>query len=204
MTLNEGEHTISSENLLDMEAKNKLNVIDEQGYIIGEETREIIHKKGLLHREAHVWFFTPKGEIIFQHRSKNAETYPDLLDATVGGHVEIGMEYESTALQEMEEETGIRTPKDAMLFNQMVRSKTYDTATGMTNNVLRAIYAYRYDGKLENLRVEKDEAIGFEAWPLEKIFNIPARERNQFIPATLEKEGQEIFKKIQQLLPKHS
>ena len=68
----------------------KLNIIDENGNITGEETRENIHKQGLLHREIHVWFYTPKGEILFQHRAKDKDTYPDLLDATVGGHVEIG------------------------------------------------------------------------------------------------------------------
>lgn len=36
----------------------KLNIVDEDGNIIGEETRENIHKQGLLHREIHVWFYT--------------------------------------------------------------------------------------------------------------------------------------------------
>ena len=79
----------------------KLNIIDEDGKIIGEETRENIHNRGLLHREIHVWFYTAKDEIIFQHREKDKDTYPDLLDATVGGHVEIGSDYENTALQEL-------------------------------------------------------------------------------------------------------
>lgn len=32
-------------------AEELLNVVDEQGNIIGTETREKIHKEGLLHRE---------------------------------------------------------------------------------------------------------------------------------------------------------
>ena len=71
----------------------RLNIVDENGEIIGENTRENIHNQGLLHREIHVWFYTPKGEIIFQHREKDKDTYPDLLDATVGGHVEIGSDF---------------------------------------------------------------------------------------------------------------
>ena len=68
----------------------KLNIVGEQGKIISEETSESIHNKGLLHREIHIWFYAPESEIIFQHREKDKDTYPDLLDATVGGHVEIG------------------------------------------------------------------------------------------------------------------
>lgn len=178
----------------------KLSIVDETGNIIGEETRENIHRQGLLHREVHIWLYTPRDEVIFQHREKDKDTYPDLLDATVGGHIEIGMDYENSALQEMEEETGLKPDKDKLTFIQMVRSKTYDKATGMTNNVIRAIYAYRYDGKIEDLRVEKGKAIGFELWPLEKIFNISEEDKKRFIPAIFEEEILGIFRKVQKLL----
>jgi len=178
----------------------KLNVVDEQENIIGEETRENIHNQGLLHREIHVWFYTPEGEIIFQHREKDKDTYPDLLDATVGGHVEIGSDYENTAVQELEEETGIKAEKNNLAFVQMVRSKTSDPATNKTNNVVRAIYAYRYEGKVGNLQIEKGKAIGFESWPLEKIFNISDEDRKRFIPSIFEKDNLEIFSKIKELI----
>lgn len=177
----------------------KLNIVDENGNIIGEETRENIHKQGLLHREVHVWFYTPKGEIIFQHREKDKDAYPDLLDATVGGHVEIGSDYESSALQELEEETGIKAAKDNLVFIQMVRSKTYDEVTGMASNVIRAIYAYCYNRNVRDLKVEKSKAIGFEAWSFDKIFNIADEDRKRFIPAILEEEVLSIFRKIQKL-----
>ena len=178
----------------------KLNIVDEGGEIIGEETRENIHNQGLLHREIHVWFYTPKSEIIFQHREKDKDTYPDLLDATVGGHVEIGSDYENTALQELVEETGIQAEKNNLTFIQMVRSKTFDTATSKTNNVIRAIYAYRYDGNLENLKIEKGKAIGFELWTIEKLFNISTEDKKRFIPSIFEKDNLEIFAKIKKLI----
>src|SRR3989344_8108467 len=178
----------------------KLNTVDESGKVIGEETRENIHNQGLLHREVHVWFYTPKGEIIFQHREKDKDTYPDLLDATVGGHVEISLDYENTALQELQEETGIGVKKNNLAFIQMVRSKTFDMATNKTNNVIRAIYAYRYEGKVEDLKIEKGKAIGFESWPLETLFNISDEDKKHFIPSIFEKDNLEIFHKIEKLI----
>ena len=178
----------------------KLNIVDENGKIICEETRENIHNQGLLHREIHVWFYTPKGEIIFQHREKDKDTYPDLLDATVGGHVEIDSNYENTALQELAEETGIKIEKNNLAFIQMIRSKTFDITTNKTNNVIRAIYAYRYEGKVEDLKVEKGKAIGFESWSLEKIFNISDEDKKRFIPSIFEKQNLEIFAKVKKLL----
>src|SRR3990167_4461167 len=105
-----------------MKDDRKLNIVGEDGEVIGEATREDIHKQGLLHREIHVWFFTPKDEIIFQHRAKDKDTYPDLLDATVGGHVEIGSDYEDSALKEMEEETGIKANKNDLHFIETIRN----------------------------------------------------------------------------------
>jgi len=178
----------------------KLNIVDENGEIIGEETRENIHNQGLLHREIHVWFYTPKSEIIFQHREKDKDTYPDLLDATVGGHVEIGSDYEDTALQEVAEETGIKAEKNNLTFIQMVRSKTFDTATNKTNNVIRAIYTYCYRDKLEDLKIEIGKAIGFESWSIEKLFSISDEDKRRFIPSIFEKDNLEIFAKIKKLI----
>jgi len=178
----------------------KLNIIDEASKVISEKTREEIHKKGLLHKEIHVWFYTPKGEIIFQHREKNKDTNPDLLDATVGGHVEIGEDYENATLKEIQEETGIQVTVDNLTLIQIVRNKAYDKITNKTNNVKRAVYAYRFDRKIESLKVEKGKAIGFEAWPLEKIFNITKQDKVRFIPSIFDEETLKIFKKIQNLI----
>src|SRR3989338_3198176 len=118
-----------------------LNIVNENDEIVDEATRTEIHQNGLLHRETHVWFYTPKGEVIFQHRAKDKDTYPDLLDASAGGHVEIGSDYLKTALAEVAEETGLKIAADDLRFITMVRSKNYDPVTKKTNNVLRAIYA---------------------------------------------------------------
>lgn len=178
----------------------RLNVVDEQGNIFGEETRETIHRKGLLHREAHVWFYTPRGELIFQHRAKDKDTSPDLLDTTVGGHVEIGADYLGTALKEVSEETGLILKPDDLTSLLTGQTVSHDVVTGATNNVLRAVYAYRYAGRLEDLRVEDGVSQGFEAWPIERVLNVPDTERRRFIPSIFAPAQFEIFRKIQRLL----
>lgn len=82
----------------------------------------------------------------------------------------------------------------------MVRSKTFDIATNKTNNVVRAIYAYRYEGKVEDLKIEEGKSIGFESWPLEKLFNILSQDKKHFIPSIFEKDNLEIFAKIKELI----
>lgn len=178
----------------------KLNIIDENEKIIGKETRNNIHKKALLHKEIHVWFFTSKGEIIFQRRGKNKDTHPNLLDATVGGHVEIKESYQNSSLREMKEETGITVNIDDLCLITKIRNEAYDSITDMTNNVILAIFAYRYDDKIEDLEIENEESTGFEAWPIEKIINIAEKDKKHFIPAILENKFIKIFYKIQKLI----
>ncbi|MFH1367154.1 MAG: NUDIX domain-containing protein [Patescibacteria group bacterium] len=177
-----------------------LNIIDEAGKIIGEETREKIHRLGLLHREVHVWFYTSKAEIIFQHRAKDKDTFPDLLDASVAGHVEIGDSPLETALKEIEEEAGIKVKEKDLIFIGTIRNNSYDPATGTTNNAAKLVYAYKYDDGLNNLKVEKGKGIGFEAWPLEKIFTLLPEDKKRFIPTILGKDILSVFREIQKLI----
>ncbi|MFA6322042.1 MAG: NUDIX domain-containing protein [Candidatus Buchananbacteria bacterium] len=178
----------------------KLNIIDENGKIIGEETRENIHRQGLLHREINVWFYTPAGEIIFQHRGKNKDTYPNLLDATVGGHVEIGSDYLDTALKEIAEEAGINVKASDLILLKTVKSKSQDQITGKINYKIQAIFAYGYQEKIEDLLIEDGEATGFEAIDLKKLLTMSEPDKEKFVPSIFSPSGLDVFKTIQGLL----
>lgn len=177
-----------------------LSVVDENDNVIGQATRKEIHEKGLLHREIHVWFITPNGEIIFQHRAKDKDTFPDLLDATVGGHVEVGDSYEKTAFKEMEEETGVKgDPKDLHFITKFAK-RSYDPATKTTNNTIRAQYAYVYRGNLSDLKVEEGKALGFEAWPIDKLPHLEEKDRKKFIPLILGSDMLALFEQMKKLI----
>lgn len=114
----------------------QLEVINENDEVIGLESRKTIHQKGMLHREIHIWFMTPNREIIFQHRAKDKDTYPDKLDATVGGHVDPGMTYDDTAIKEGKEETGTELDPARLKMIKKMRKQSFDEATGLTNNTI--------------------------------------------------------------------
>lgn len=163
-------------------AKEFLNIVDESDNVIGTEDRKIIHEKGLLHREVHVYFVTPKDEIIFQHRARDKDTFPDLLDATVGGHVEAGDSYGQTALKEAFEETGVAIKASNLLPIGKYRIEFKDEATGKTNHAFQQEYAYIFRGKLEDLKIENGKGLGFEAWTREKLLGLSEQEKSRFIP----------------------
>lgn len=178
--------------------KKRLNIIDKNGKIIKEESRKKIHKKGLLHKEIHVLIYNNKKEILFQKRSKNKDTFPNLLDISVGGHVNIGEDYLSAALREIEEETGIIAQKENLIFFGKIKSKSHDNSTGMINNVLRNIYAYYFSKNKKELSIEKGEATHLQFWPIQKLLNLTKKEKERFIPTVLSKKYLEFYKKIDQ------
>jgi len=173
-----------------------LDVVDENDNIVGEATRKEIHEKGLLHREIHVWFITPKGEIIFQHRAKDKDTFPDLLDATVGGHIEKGDSYEKTAIKEMEEETGIIADLKDLHLMLTFKKRSEDLITKTINNTIRAQYAYVYRGEISALRVEEGKALGFEAWPIDSLSHLSPEDGKKFIPLILGEDMLNLFQKM--------
>jgi isopentenyldiphosphate isomerase len=179
-----------------------LEIVDENDQVIGQETRTKIHKEGLLHREIHVFFVTPKKEVIFQHRSKNKETFPDKLASMVGGHVELKSTYEETAIKETEEETGIVLSNKDLVFLTKIRNKIIDEFTNLINYAIVYEYGYLYKGAIENLKIEEGDSYGFEAFTINKLENLSEEEKARFIPAVVSKERMEIYKKAISLLVK--
>ena len=139
-------------------------------------------------------------KIIFQHRAKDKDTFPDLLDATVGGHVEIGQSYEETAIKESEEETGVKIDKNDLIFINKFKKHSKDDVTAKINYAFQSEYLYIYRGDIKDLKVEEGKAIGFEAWPLDRLLNLNEEDKNKFIPYILKLTTTELVKIINNLV----
>lgn len=71
----------------------------------------------------------------------------------------------------------------------------------MTNNVIRNIYAYRYEAGTSSLRVEDGQGQGFESWPINKLLKGLSREdEKKFIPGILTGEYLAIYQDILKLI----
>jgi len=162
-------------------SKEKLSIVDDNDNIIGIEDRKVIHEKGMLHREVHVYFLTPNNELIFQHRAKDKDTFPDMLDATVGGHVEMGDSYEKSAIKESLEETGCDITASDLIPIIKLHTTASDNVTGKTNHAFQQEYIYLFNGKIEDLKIEDGKGLGFEAWSIEKLQNLNDAEKLKFI-----------------------
>ena len=85
-----------------------LDIVDMNGEPTGESfTRQEIHDRGLLHRTAHIWIYSPEGKLLLQKRSKTKRDNPGLYDTSSSGHILAGLSPKEGALEELNDELGI-------------------------------------------------------------------------------------------------
>jgi isopentenyldiphosphate isomerase len=85
-----------------------LDIVDDDDRVTGQETRIVIHRRGLQHRGVHVFLVTPEGKILVQQRGRQRGTCPLSLDCSVSEHVKAGEGYTQAAARGLAEELGIR------------------------------------------------------------------------------------------------
>ncbi len=66
-----------------------------------------------------------------------------------------------------------------------VRSNHFVQTTGKTNHVIRKVFAYKYAGNSNDLKVGEDKSEGFEAWSITKLERISPDNQKKFIPSFL-------------------
>ena len=83
------------------------DVVNERDEVIGQATRQEVHRLGLLHRAVHVLVFNSSGQVFLQKRSLKKDRQPGVWDSSASGHVDRGEDYDACAARELREEIGL-------------------------------------------------------------------------------------------------
>ena len=105
-------------------AEELIDVFDGTGRCVGQVPRSRAHGDNtLLHHAAHVLVFSPDGRLLLQKRALTKRIQPGKWDASVGGHLAVGEDFEKGARREMAEELGLprETPLE-FLFDVQIRN----------------------------------------------------------------------------------
>ncbi len=130
---------------LNYEKNRLLDIVNEKDEVVGRRSRADIHRLGLLHREIHVWMFDKNKNVYFQKRGLHRPS-AGLLDATIGGHVNMGEDYLDAAVRETKEETGIPIlVTDLILLMKLKNTSdpSRNDILGTSNNFIRSVYIYK-------------------------------------------------------------
>ena len=143
-----------------------LDIVNEQGDIIGSAPRSVVHgNPSLIHRVVHVLVFNRGSDLLLQKRSYTKDVAPGRWDTSVGGHVGFGEELVISSQREMEEELGIVGYEPEYLYSYM-HSNPYETELVMS-------YRCIYEGKITFNQEEIDEV---RFWSFDDIMDAVGKE----------------------------
>jgi len=84
-----------------------IDIFDENWNPTGEVLeKDVAESLGKWHRAAHIWFVNPRGELLFQLRSPDKKSHPNMWDISAAGHIRTGESVEEGGVREALEEIG--------------------------------------------------------------------------------------------------
>ncbi len=134
-----------------------IDILDEAGKPTGKiRLKSDAHAYGLYHASVHIWFYTEDGEILFQKRADEKDTFPGLWDVSVAGHIGTGESPENSAIREIKEEIGLIVSKDNLEFIGIYLAKK-TPAPELFDNEFHHIYVSKLYTSISTLTIQKEE-----------------------------------------------
>ena len=156
-----------------------LDILDERGNKTGEkDTRENIHKLGLLHSEVAAFIYTDTGKVLLQKRKSNKATYAGAWSVT-GGHVLAGENNEDAIIREIKEELNLNIEKEKVIFVTTYKSKK--VKDDVINNKFFSIYNVEIsEEQFCKIKIQKEELEDVKLFSIEEIENIINSDDRQY------------------------
>lgn len=134
-----------------------IDILDENNSFTGEiKLKSEAHKKGLWHASTQIWIYTPDGRILIQKRSINKDTYPDLWDISVAGHLSAGDTAITASLREIEEEIGLVIPANKLYYLKTVKNSKQPNQL-IIDNEFNHLFLCCCNIKTEQLKLQTEE-----------------------------------------------
>lgn len=162
-----------------------LDILDELGKPTGKIClKSEAHKKGYFHPTVHIWFYTENGQVLFQKRGINKETFPNYWDVSVAGHIIAGETVVEAALREVEEEIGL-TIKTSQLHKIDIWKSINIHPNGIKDCEFQNVFLCKLEVTLDELKKQDEEVDGLCLLSLEKFkyFTKHRKEDFKLVPA---------------------
>ncbi|MEM5782988.1 MAG: NUDIX domain-containing protein [Candidatus Aenigmatarchaeota archaeon] len=145
------------------EENDVLDIVNDADKIIENETREITHKKGLLHRESVVLLFNENNEIVLAKRR-----YDKKYDFSVSCHLKKGETYEDAAIRELKEELSLDVSREELIPITKIRHCSKNPQK--INDKFIKIFAVKKFIEPQKIIFDTNEIIGLESFNLKELF----------------------------------
>ncbi|WP_010179990.1 NUDIX hydrolase [Aquimarina agarilytica] len=159
-----------------------IDILTPNGTLTGEvKLKSEAHKKGLWHASVQIWIYTPDGKILIQKRAKNKDTYPNLWDISVAGHLTAGDSPIDAAIREIEEEIGYRVFKDNLIFLKTIK-KSKQVSSSIIDNEFNYLYIVKLPIIISKLKLQIEEVAEVTLISISDFENQLKNHPNIFVP----------------------
>ncbi|VYS51548.1 unnamed protein product [Arabidopsis thaliana] len=160
-----------------------------------------VHRDGDYHRAVHVWIFVETTQqLLLQLRSDDKDSWPGQWDISSAGHISAGDTSLLSAQRELEEELGVKLPKDAFekIFVFLQECVTNDGK--FINNEFNDVYLVTilHPIPLEAFTLQKEEVSAVKYVPYEEYRNFLSKEDPAYVPYDVNGEYGKLFDIIRQ------
>ena len=178
-----------------------INILDKDGKLTGEiKLKSEAHRLGLFHSSVHIWFYTEDGEILIQKRADFKDTFPNLWDVSVAGHISAGETPEYSAIREISEEIGLQIKKNHINFIGVYLEQTQPRENIMDNE-FHYIYLAELKTTIDELIIQEEEVAAVKMIPLQQLKeNINDPEQSRYYVPHESKYYNFVFSEIEKLL----
>ena len=144
-----------------------LFTVDENNQPVAPLGRTLAHEQGVWHRTTDIAVVNSKKELLCHKRSMLKDAGPGMWDICFGGHILAGVDPIKGAMEELEEESGLKVAEPDLKFLGTVQ---HISRSGK-NKEFRYVYIYYWDGPMSDLKLEKDEVEEVRWTDIETIKN---------------------------------
>jgi len=120
--------------------------------------REIIHRKGYLHRTVHIWIVNSRQEVLLQKRGNDVEVSKALWGCACTGHITTGKSSLETAVDEVYQELGVNiwpiAQAGKLLKIGEFRHNFDDEAITFHDNEINDVYLLEVDKTIDEYTIE--------------------------------------------------
>lgn len=172
-----------------------IEILHEDGSFSGKSIlKSEAHKKGVFHASAHIWILNTEHQMLIQKRAATKDTFPNLWDISVAGHISFGELPLTSALREIEEETGLHLKEHDLIASGTFEKKVRHSKD-LIDHELHYIFLCKIPFSIEDLTPQDGEVSAFKLIPLSAF--IETTNRANFAP-----HGKAYFEFVQQSIQK--
>ncbi len=167
--------------------KEFLDIWDESGKPTGQVCeKSMAHQKGLFHPTVHIWFYTSTPSLLLQKRGSNKQTFPNLWDVSVAGHVSSGESILDGALREIKEEIGLQLKSDDLLLID-VRKNINQFSNGIKDCEFQHVFLSDLKTGVKDLVIQKEEVDDVRLFSFEEMEICMQQKHSEFkiVPADM-------------------